>query len=228
MRHHAHYVAFAIADAGDICDRTIGICGGFFAAVGSCVTENNLIVAFERVESCGIAEIISFVVADGNAQHVAAMRGAGERRVGGFHTGVDMQAAITQARVAKHGAGKESGFEEDLKSIADADDDSAAARKFFDAAHDGRKARDGSGAKVITESESTGDDDDVRAGEIFGLMPDKFGLLAEHVMSDVESVIITIGAGKNDNAEFHALLRAEANADITAEKGSGECDKSQL
>jgi hypothetical protein len=36
-------------------------------------------------------------------------------------------------------------------------------------------------------------------------MPDKFGLLAEHVMSDVESVIITIGAGKNDNAEFHAF-----------------------
>jgi len=59
-------------------------------------------------------------------------------------------------------------------------------------------------------------------------MPDKFGLLAEHVMSDVESVIITIGAGKNDNAEFHALLRAEANADITAEKGLGKCDKKQL
>ena len=36
-------------------------------------------------------------------------------------------------------------------------------------------------------------------------MPDKFGLLAEDVMGDVQRVIITIGAGKNDNAEFHAL-----------------------
>jgi hypothetical protein len=56
-------------------------------------------------------------------------------------------------------------------------------------------------------------------------MPDKFGLLAEHVMSDVESVVITIGAGKNDNAEFHALLRTEANADITAEKGLGNATR---
>ena len=51
MRHQAHYVASAIADACDICDGAVRICDGVFAAVGSCVTENNLIVAFERVES---------------------------------------------------------------------------------------------------------------------------------------------------------------------------------
>jgi hypothetical protein len=115
-----------------------------------------------------------------------------------------------------------------LKSIADAEDDAACARKFFNATHDGRKTGDGAGAEVITEGESAGKNYCVRACEIGGLMPDKFGLLAEHVMGDVESVIITIGAGKNDNAEFHALLRAEANADITAEKGLGKCDKKQL
>jgi hypothetical protein len=141
---------------------------------------------------------------------------------------VDGQTAETQARIAEHGAGKKSCFQKDLKSIADAENDAACAREFFNAAHDGRKTRDGSGAEIITEGESAGKNNGVRVGEIGGLMPDKFGLLAEHVMGDVERVIITIGAGKNDNAEFHALLRAEANADITAEKGSGECDKTQL
>jgi hypothetical protein len=159
---------------------------------------------------------------------LSALRGAGEWRVRSFHANVDGQAAKTQACVAKHGAGKKSGFEKDLESIADAEDDAAGTREFFHTAHDGRKTRDGSAAKIVTVGESAGEDDGVRAGEISGLMPDKFGLLAEHVMSDVERVIITIGAGKNDNAEFHALLRAEANADITAEKGSGECDKSEL
>ena len=228
MRHHAHYIAFAIADAGDTRDRAIRICGGVFAAVGSCVTENDLIVPFERVESCGIAEIISFVVRDGSFQNFIAARGAGKRRVRCFHADVNGQTAETQARVAKHGAGKESGFEKNLKSIADSEDNAAGAREFFDATHDGRKTRDGSAAKVITVSESAGKNYGVGAAKIGGLMPDKFGLLAEHVMRDVECVIITIGAGKNDNAEFHALLRAEVNADITAEKGSGECDKNEL
>jgi len=165
---------------------------------------------------------------DGCLDDLSELSGAGERRVRSFHANVNGQTAETQACVANHGAGKESGFEKDLESIANSEDDAAAAREFFDAAHNGRKTGDGSGSKIVTESESTGNDDDVRASEIFGLMPDKFGLLAEHVMSDVERVIITIGAGKNDNAEFHALLRAEVNADITAEKGSGECDKSEL
>ncbi len=66
MRHQAQHVAFAIADAGDICDGAIGICGGVFAAVGSCVTENNLIIALERVKRCGIAEIISVIVSYGS------------------------------------------------------------------------------------------------------------------------------------------------------------------
>jgi hypothetical protein len=228
MRHHAQHVAFAIADAGDICDRTVGICGGVFAAVWSCVTENNLIVALERVESCGIAEIISVIVRDRGLQNLTALRCAGERRVGGFNANVNGQAAETQAGVANHGARKKSGFEKDLKSVADSEDDPASACEFFYAAHDGRKTRDGSGAEIVTVRKSTGKNYGVGAGEISGLMPDEFGLLAENVMRDVESVIITIGAGENDNTEFHALLRAEVNADITAEKGSGECDKSEL
>jgi len=71
--------------------------------------------------------------------------------------------------------------------------------------HDGRKTRDGSGAEVITECETAGKNDDIRAGKIGGLMPDEFSLLAEYVMRYVKSVIIAIGAGENDNAEFHSL-----------------------
>jgi hypothetical protein len=205
VRHQAQYVAFAIADARDICDGAIGICGGIFAAVGSCVTENNLIISFERVERCGIAEIVSFVVGNGSFDDITTSSGAGERRVGCFDADVNLQAAETQARIAKHGAGKESGFEKDLKSIANAEDETACAREFFHAAHHWRETGDCSAAKVVTICESTGKNYGVCAGEIGGLMPDKFGLLAENMMGDVERVIITIRAGKNDNAEFHAL-----------------------
>ncbi len=205
MRHHAQDISFAIADSCDICDGAVGICVGVFAAIGSGVTKNDLIVAFESIKSCGIAEIISFAMADGNSQQVAAMGGAGEGRVGGFHARVDVKAAVAQTCVAKHGAGKKSGFEENLESVADTDYDAPGAGKFFNAAHDGRKARDGSSAEVVTESEAAWKNDDVRAGEIGGLMPDKFSLLAKDVMGDVECVVITIGAGKNDNAEFHVF-----------------------
>ena len=156
MRHHAHYVAFAIADAGDICERAIWICGGVLAAVGCGVAKNDLIVAFEGVESRGIAEIISIVVCDWCLENLSAARGTGERRVSCFYADVNRQAAETQARVAKHGAGKEPGFEENLESIADAEDDAASAREFFDAAHNGGETCDGSGAKVVTEGEATG------------------------------------------------------------------------
>ncbi len=98
----------------------------------------------------------------GASYNLSKLRGTGEGRVGCLHAHVNRQAAETEARVAKHGAGKESGFKKDLESIANAEDEAARAREFFDAAHHGRKARDGASAKIVTVGKSTGKNDDVR------------------------------------------------------------------
>src|SRR5690606_23020765 len=58
--HHAHDVAPGIGDAGDIVDRTVGVCLGR-------VAEDHLAVVLDGFEGVGFGEIIAVVMGDGAA-----------------------------------------------------------------------------------------------------------------------------------------------------------------
>jgi len=226
--HEAEDVAVAVADAGDGVERAIGIglgivCSGV-AAVGMHVVKNNLVVALEIGERGGVAEIISFHVGDGHFQDLARARGAGEGRVGAFDADVDLAAEEAESLIAHHGAGEQAGFEEDLETVADAEDEAAGAGEAVNGFHYRGEAGDGAGAEVVAESEAAGEDDDVGGGEIFGLVPDEFDGLVEDRGDGVEGVVVAVGAGETDYAEFHfcELLGGDFNIDREYECGGAD------
>ena len=108
-----------------------------------------------------------------------ALGGAGEGRVGIFHANVHMAADKAQAGVAHHRAGEQAGFEQNLKAVADAEDQSAAFGEFFHGLHHRREAGDRAGAQIVAVGKAAGQDDGVAVRQIFGLVPDEFNWLVK-------------------------------------------------
>ena len=72
-----------------------------------------------------------------------------------------------------------------------------------DRCHDRREPGDRAGPQVVAVRKPARQHDDVSALEARLLVPDELGLLAEHVLGGVIGVVIAVGAGKDDDAEFH-------------------------
>src|SRR5260221_6999895 len=143
-------------------------------------------------------------MADRNAQDLPGPRRAGERRLGLLDAQVDVFAAVLQAAIAEHRAGQQSRFEQDLKSVADAEHGPASLGKRAHRAHDGREARHRAGTKVVAVREAPGQDQDVGTLQVRILVPEVFRLLAEHVPRGVIRVLVAVAAGKDDYAKSHS------------------------
>src|SRR5882762_10316585 len=172
MGHQAGYVTLAVANAGDVVHGAVGIAGVVVFAVGRGVAEKNLAIFFESGERGFVAIVIAVAVGDGEFEDLAFLRGVGEGGVGVFDADVDVAADEAEAGVAHHGAGEEASFEEDLETVADAEDKTTGFGEFGDGVHDGREAGDGAGAEIVAVGEAAGEDDGVAIVEIFGLVPD--------------------------------------------------------
>ena len=136
-------------------------------------------------------------------QDLPAPRRAGKWRVRGFHADMNLTAKIPQAFVAHHCAGQKSGFEENLKTVADAENQPAGTRKSIDCLHHGRKSCNGAGTQIIAVSKATRKNNRVEARDFLGLVPDEFNRLADDRADCVVSVVVAIRAGKLDHAELH-------------------------
>src|SRR4029077_16217495 len=162
------------------------------------VMKNNLPVAFEFGERVRVTEIVAVHVSDGHFQHLPLLRRASKRRIRAFHTNVHLPAEEAQTLVAHHCAGEQSGFEKNLKSVTDTEDQPARARKTIHRFHHRGKARDSARAQVITESESARKNDDVAARQLVGLVPDEFNRLAEDGADGIKGIVVAIRSGKTD------------------------------
>jgi hypothetical protein len=218
MGHEAGDVAFAIADASDVVCGTVGIAGVVVFAVGRGVAEQDLVIFFESGEHGFIAIVIAVAVGDGEFEDLAFLRGVGEGGVGVFYADMHVAADEAEAGVAHHGAGEEASFEEDLETVADAEDEAAGLGEFGDGVHDGRKAGDGAGAEIVAVGEAAGEDDGVAIVEVFGLVPDEFDGLFEDVTDGVEGVVIAVGPGKDYDSEFHGTSGSAAGIFILAQR----------
>ncbi len=206
MRHQAGDVALAIADAGDIVHRAVGIAGGIVFSVGGRVTEDDLPIFLKIGERGFIAGVVAVGMRDGDFEDLALLRSVSERRIRLLDADVDVAADEAQAGVAHHGAGKEPGFTQNLKTVADAQDRAATAREFFHRLHHGRKARNRAGAQVIAKGEAAREDDSVAIRKVFRLVPDEFNGLVQDVSESVKRVVVAIGPGKDDDSKFHAVV----------------------
>ena len=121
----------------------------------------------------------------------------------GLGAEVDLLADVVQAGVAHQRAGQQAGLAQDLEAIADAEHQAAGAGKLLHRLHDRGEARDGAGAQVIAIGEAAGDQDGVAALEVFRGMPEIGHWLPSDCVDDVVGVVVAVGAGEDQNAEFH-------------------------
>jgi hypothetical protein len=203
MRHHSEDVALLIEDAGDVAKGSVWIGLWRHITGGSAVAKGDAVFGFEALEFLRCAEVITFHMANGDLKDVSPGKLAGEGAVGGFDADVDLLANVLEACIAHERAGEQSGFSEDLKTIADTEDKAAALSKAFDGLHDGRKARDGASAEVVAIGKAARNENGIDALQIFRVMPEKADGLVGDFSDDVVGVVVAVGAGKDEDAKFH-------------------------
>src|SRR6185437_13908749 len=108
------------ANAGDVVERSIGICLRRDLSIKRRIAEYNAMIAPELRQSVRIAKVIAFHVPNRDFQHFAFPAGVGEWRVGALNSQVDWFADVFQPGIPQQSARKQSGFAEDLKAVADA------------------------------------------------------------------------------------------------------------
>src|SRR2546423_4988264 len=105
MRHQAHHVAAAAANAGDVVTRAINICLVSDAAGVVRVPKYDAIFSLKLIESCVIADVVSFGLSYRNLQNLAALKFMSEGRVRAFHADVDVLADEMQFVIPNQSAG---------------------------------------------------------------------------------------------------------------------------
>src|SRR3984893_6928652 len=209
MGHHAEHVASGAADAGDIFERSIGIRFWCDFTAGVRITEDDAIVALQFGERRLIAKIIAFHVADGDGQHFALAARVRKRGFVVFDFHLHRLADIFQSDVAHQRSRQQSRLTQNLEAVADAEDQSASGGELADGVHHWGELGDGAGAEIVTEGETSGDDDGVAVLEVVRVVPEKsYGLLGD-LLDGPESIVIAVRSGENNDAKFHRNPRVK-------------------
>jgi len=195
MRHQAGHVALFIADAGDVLQRAVRIRAVGQVAVLVAILPQNLVVGLEFRERFFVGEIAAFTVGDGRAENFSRRNLAGERRIvrGGLEENVF--AVELQIAVANQSAGQQVRFGEDLKAVADADDEAAVVGELFHSLHHGAEPSDRAATQVIAVAETAGHDDAVGVAERGVLVPDEPRGVAK-VPHGVDGVLVAVAGGE--------------------------------
>ncbi len=209
MGHEAEDVAAFGEDAGDVLQGAVGIGGGGDVAGGGAIAKGDAVVIAEVCEGGVIAEVVTFHVSDGHLEDGAARDGVGERGICALGAEVDLLADVALIAIAHEGAREEAGFAEDLKAVADTQDEAAGCGELRDGLHDGGELGDGAGAEVVAIGEAARDEDGVAVLEIVRGVPEIGDGGAELAGEDVMRVVVAVGAGEDEDAELHRKRVAE-------------------
>jgi len=203
MGHHAENVSPGVQDARDVAQGAVGIGlrGNF--SFGSGVAEGDSVFGFKLMQVLGGAVVVAFHVTDGQLKHFALGEPGGKGAIRGFSAEIDLLADVFETGVAHERTGEQAGLSEDLEAVADAQDQAASGCKALDRLHDGREAGDGAGAQVIAIGKAAGNQDCINALKILGVVPEEGDGLMSDFGNHVVSVVVAVGAGKDQNPEFH-------------------------
>ena len=194
----------ALQTPGDVLDRPIRIELVADAAIRPAVTEQDLVAVLQGVEPGIVDGVVAFAVGDWDAQRLSIRQtgchGRHQRLGTQQHVAADELAAL----VVAEGPGKQARLAEDLEAIAHTEDESAPARVGHHLIHDGRETRDGSTAEIVSVAEATGQDHQVDPLEVAVLVPEPLDVEPEFRAEGVFHVVVAIGPGEGDDADFHA------------------------
>src|SRR5439155_13087225 len=128
-----------------------------------------------------------------------------ERGIGALDDERNVAAHERERLVSAKDAREQARFAEDLKAVADPEDEPTVRRELGDRRHRRRKACDRAAAQVVTVREPTREHDGVEVRQLGLGMPDEDGLRVERGESP-ERVTIVAGSRKAEDAD--ARLRA--------------------
>lgn len=165
MRHQAGHVAALVANAGDVQQGTVGIRPVGEVPARVAVLPENLMIGLKLGEGRLIRKVAALAVRNGDSKNFSGWSLVREWRVqrGGLEENVF--AMEEQVSIPDKGAWQESGFGEDLKSVADAEDKPAVVSELLHRLHDRTEPRDGTTAQIIAVAESARHDDSVGLAE---------------------------------------------------------------
>jgi hypothetical protein len=203
MRHHPEYIPARAANSSNIFQRAVGI--GFRRDLAGrvAVTEHYLLVALQLAECCLVTEIVAFHVADRDGQNFVFMARTGEGSFGVLNAHLYRFADVLQPDIPHQCSRQQAGLAQDLEAITDSDHQSAAFGEFLNRLHHGRELGYGAGAQVVAISKPAGDDDRVAVLQIMRIMPQECDRLPGHILDRPVRIMVTVGAGENDDAKFH-------------------------
>ena len=116
-----------------------------------------------------------------------------------------------QGAIADEGARQQAGLAEDLEAVANAQHRPALGGEVMHRPHDGAEPRNGPGAQVVPVTEAAGNDDGVKARQRVFLVPDQAAGQAEHVLDDVQGVLVAIGGGELEDGDIHVIGSRSGN-----------------
>ena len=117
-----------------------------------------------------------------------------------------MPTNVAQAGISHHGPGQQPRLQQNLKPVANSQNEAAIPGEGFHRLHYRRKSRNGAGAEIIPVGKSAGQNDGIASGKTFRLVPDEFHRLVDYISDSVKRVVIAIGPGKDYDSEFHAAV----------------------
>ncbi len=129
MRHQTENISFAVADAGDVFDRAIGIRTQNDPPLTVRIAQNHLLVGVQFAQRFRVGEEAAFPVRYRQAEKRPFWAAVGERRIVHFHSGDNHVAHEAQRAIADQCPWQQAGLAQNLKPVACAEHEFARARR---------------------------------------------------------------------------------------------------
>ena len=142
VRHQPHHVAVGVDDAGDAGDRPVRAL--------ALVTKDDLARSLELSNQVRVGEEAAFAVLDRDAETLSHCAPSRERRIGPLDRERHVAANKTQGLVWSQGAREQARLAQDLKAVADSQDEPAVGSERPDRLHHGCESSQRTGPDSIT------------------------------------------------------------------------------
>ena len=192
MRHQAKDISFAIADAGDVFNRTIRIRFGNNPALAVRIAQNHLSIGVEVAQSFCVGEETPFAMGNRQAEKRPFRAAMCEWRIIHFYPRRHHVTHESQRTVPHERTGQKTGLAQNLKPVARAEHELASLRVTDYCVDDRRKARDSAATKVIAIRESARQYDRIKIIKRRLLVPDVFGMQPFETINRPEAILIAI------------------------------------
>src|SRR2546421_8484959 len=140
--------------------------------------------------------------------------------VDAFDPHIYMSADEMQLTIANQRPWQQACFAQNLKAIADAQNQIAFCGEFFHGIHDRRKAGECAGAQVIAVRKTARNDHRVVTGQVSIAVPDEIDRLAHVFRDHVIRIVIAVRSGKDYDTELHFSISTRKSSMIGLDKTS--------